>query len=115
MKRRPSMAWANVARSDDGVRSCGRRTVRVVAMRAATAKVTAATRYGTVGSTAQEAADGRADDQAELPRARVQGDEAGQPAVGRDQRWQGAERRRGEGPRRAEEEGDAEDGDRRGR
>ena len=52
MNRRPSIAWRNVARSDDGVRTCGRRTVSVLATSAAVAKEAAATTYGTVASTA---------------------------------------------------------------
>ena len=57
----------------------------------------------------EEAAARRPDDQAELPRPRVQGHQPRQPAVGDDQRRQRAERRRGERPRRPEQRGDGED------
>ena len=89
----------------------GWRTTSVgTTMAAARRSRPAATTYGDGRiDVVEEAAGRRADDQAELPRGRVQGDQPGQPAGRRDQRWQRAERRRGERAGHAEQRGDGED------
>ena len=67
------------------------------------------------GDVVEEAARRRADDEPELPRGRVEGDQPREPTVGRDQRGDRADARRGEGAAGAEDGGDGEDRDRRRR
>ena len=110
MNRRPSIAWCRLGRSSEGVR--GLRTAQPDRRGQPRGDGEADRRDGVRDGridVVEEPAGGRADDEPELPRPRVQGDDPWQPAIGGDQRGQRPVRRRGERACRAEQRGDDED------